>query len=131
MNYINCHVKLLLNNNIIVEGVVQEWSTDSVKLLSLDKKSISIITHPNEDIRVIKIINDNIIKNNSELEKEIKETYEQPSNDLRLKSLVELKKELIRQEKEIVASKLNTHNIGEVKEVKYEQPRFFKKQGAE
>lgn len=130
--YINCHVKLLLINNIIIEGVVQDWSDTSVKLLSLDGSSISIITHPEDDIRVIKLVNealkkDGIKNNHVELEKKIDSTYQTTDDELRLKTLVELKKDLIKQEKEIIANKLKNHNITEVKEVQYEQPRFFKK----
>jgi hypothetical protein len=130
MDYINLHVKLLLNNNIMIEGIVQEWSNSSVKLLSIDNNSVSIITHPDEDIRVIKIIN-NLPKPNKnnipELEKEIEATYDQPSDDLRLKTLVELKQELFKKEKEIVENKLKNHNISEFREIKYELPGFFKK----
>ena len=128
-NYINKHVKLLLNNNILIEGTVLCWSATSVEVLSLDKKSTSIILHPNEDIRVIKIIHKTpAIVENSSLEEEFKKTSEQPGHDdLKLKKLVELKSELIKQDKEIVANKLKQHYIIEPKKVNYEYPGFFKK----
>lgn len=141
MDYKGKKVKLLLHGNLIIEGVVKSWNSSSVHLVSLDGKSTSIITHPNEDIRVIKVIHDESVKFVEEpVKKEIlketeikfKEAYEAPSDDkFRLKNLIELRKELNKQEREIIANKLSSHQIGEVREVKYEQPGFFKKQSAE
>jgi hypothetical protein len=140
MDYKNKKVKLLLSGNIIVEGVVKSWNANSVHLISLDGSSTSIITHPNEDIRVIKVFEDKVEdvelpKNTtskatvSSLQNKFEETYKQPTSDnLRLKKLVDLKKDLIQQEKEIIANKLKEHTVEEVRKVKYEQPGFFKKQ---
>ena len=140
MDYKNKKVKLLLSGNIIVEGVVKSWNANSVHLISLDGSSTSIITHPNEDIRVIKVFEDKVEdvelpKNNvskvtaSNLQNKFEEMYKQPvSDNLRLKKLVDLKKDLIQQEKEIIANKLKEHTVEEVRKVKYEQPGFFKKQ---
>ena len=145
MDYKNKKVKVLLSGNIVIEGTVKSWNANSVHLISLDGKSTSIITHPDEDIRVIKVLHesedskeekevkpksiDSLVQEKTALEQKFDETYKQPSNeDLRLKNLVNLKKELIKQEKEIVANKLKEHTIEEVRKVKYEQPGFFKKQ---
>ena len=49
------HVKLILKNNTVVEGIVEEWFANYVKLKSLDGQSVMIIPHPNEDIMLIKI----------------------------------------------------------------------------
>jgi len=133
-SYTNKHVKLLLTNNILIEGIVLSWSNTCVEILGLDKKSTSIILHPNEDIRVIKIIHNGIaLPNNPELEKSAKEKeFEQVAkqsgyDDLKLKKLTELKSELIKQDKEIIANKLKQHQILELKKVNYEYPGFFKK----
>lgn len=147
MMYIGKHVKLLLQGNLILEGIVKDWFEDQVILTSLDKKSISIVMHPEEDIRVIKVIlesEDNLTEDsssensepipdkkeiNTELEKKFNEVYNSPSeNDLRVKTLTELKSQLIEQEKAIISEKLKNHEINEVRTVKYELPRFLKKQ---
>lgn len=147
MDYVGKQVKLLLQSGIIIDGIVISWSGNSVCLTSLDGNSTSIITHPNEDIRVIKIIHKNYVSSNSinkslnnipdketivkNLQDQFDVAYQLPSDDsLRIKTMAELKKELIKQEKEIIANKLRSHHIGEVRTVKYEQPGFFKKQGA-
>ncbi len=147
--YIGKHVKLLLQNNLVLEGTIEEWSNKKVSILSVDKKSTSVILHPKYDIRVVKIIHEeNESEKESEKEKvlqsfpvkpivqaELQEKFKQvqqsPSNDeLRLKTLTELKEELNKQEKIMIASKLKEHKVGEVKTIKYEQPRFFTKQSS-
>jgi hypothetical protein len=144
--YLGKHVKLLLQNNLMMEGIVQEWSNKKVALLALDGKSTSIIAHPRYDIRVIKLIHEekslqepkdqitekpvssDLEDSKSELDKKFNQVKQSPSdNQLRIKTLAELKSELIEQEKIMIASRLKEHNIGEVKTVRYEQPRFFKK----
>jgi hypothetical protein len=138
MDYKGKQVKLLMQNNIIIEGVVKSWNANSVHLLSLDGKSTSIITHPDEDIRVIKVLHDvsqNLTTNNNSY-KEIKNfteptqeecSEESNNNDLQLKNLVELKQELIKQEKELVANQLKNHHISQVRTIQYELPGFLKK----
>lgn len=127
--YKDQHVKLLLNNNILIEGVVQVWSDSSVEILSLDKQSTSIILHPKEDIRVIKVIHQKeLIKEKSITEKKFEEVSQQVGyDDLKIKKLSELKVDLIKQDKEIVANKLKQHQLSEVKKVNYDYPGFFKK----
>lgn len=144
MDYRGKKVRLLLQGNIIIEGVVKSWSSSSVHLISSDGKSTSIITHPNEDIRVIKVIHEDVVREQiqeetleksspqeslNEIKEKFNETYNLSSDDeFRMKNLIELRKELIKQEKEVIASKLRDHHVGEVREVRYEQPGFFKKQ---
>lgn len=145
MDYKGKQVKLLLQGGIVIEGFVKSWNANSVHLNSLDGKSTSIITHPDEDIRVIKVMHDIHVSsslidqalsnvpvkpspNITELEQKLDEAYNLPSEDeLRIKTIAELKKELIKQEKEIIANKLRSHHVGEVRKVQYEQPGFFKK----
>lgn len=130
------HVKCLLKENIIAEGIVEEWSDNFVQLLSLDKQSILIIYRPSEIVLVKIIINEQIVENKrkdpliqTNLEEQFQEVYEQPSSDdLRNKKLVELKALLVKQEKKIVTEKLKDHSIEEVKEIKYGYPGFFAKQ---
>lgn len=125
------HVKCVLQNSTVVEGIVLEWSNKIVKLKSLDETNIMIITHPEEDIRLIKVYVVEDKKNNvplSDLEQQFKEEVEKPTNsDLRLKNLVDLKKMMAEQEKKIISEKLKSHHIGNVHGVKYEYPGFLKK----
>lgn len=142
--YLDKHVKILLQSNFIVEGIVKEWSDTQVCIESAEDNSLNVVLHPKEDIRVVKILNyetsshkiaeelDSIPEKPkepiSELQQKFEEAYQAPSdNELRLKNLAELKADLIKQEKEIIASKLKNHTIGEVKTVKYELPGFLKK----
>lgn len=138
MDYKGKLVNLLLNNNIIIKGVVKSWDSNSVHLLSLDGKSTSIITHPGEDIRVIKVLyevpqNLAITNCSCKEDKNLTElSQEDPSdesnhNDLRLKNLVELKQELIKQEKEVIANQLKNYQTSQVRTIQYEQPGFLKK----
>jgi hypothetical protein len=130
------HVKCLLRGNTLAEGTIEEWRDNVVKLLSLDEKSLLIIHHPQDDIILTKIIlcdvvvdaKDKIVAKQSELEEQFQQVYEQPSgDDLRTKSMVELKSLMAAQEKKIIAEKLKDHKIAEVKEVKYGYPGFLSK----
>ena len=146
------HVKCLLRTGVLAEGIIEEWGEKTVQLRSLDEENILIITHPNDDIMLIKIIlNDqpavaeitekvteitekirkkelkNSYKfNHPDLEEKFQEVYEKPSNDdLRLKQLADLKVLLIEQEKKIIIDKLKEHHIGPVNKAKYGQPGFL------
>lgn len=129
------HVKILLRNNTIVEGIVQEWS-DNIKLQSLDDQSYMIILHPKEDIILIKVFLERDesegekeeIKPTSALEQKFQETVEQPSDEpTRHQSLADLRVLLSQQERQILANKLRQHHLGETKKVEYGYPRFFSK----
>lgn len=126
------HIKCILRNNLVVEGIVEFWSDDKSILRSLDGANISIIQHSAQDIVVIKIILKESSQIKNELETKFDEVYQQPSEDtLRLKNMAELKILMIEQEKKIIAEKIKDHHIGEVKKVNYGQPKFFKKPGSE
>jgi len=135
------HVKCILRNNTIVEGIVDNWRGDIhsglTQLRSLDGDSILII--PNlDDVMLIKIMLEKPksltaeikekIEKKSQLNKEFIEVYEQPSNDdLRTKKLAELKILLVAQEKKIIADKMKDHHLSGVKAVQYGQPGFLTK----
>lgn len=128
MPKIGQHVKCLLKTGILAEGKVEIWNENEVHLLSLDEKSILIITHPSEDIMLIKIIlNKNKMPDkisNNDITTNLTEINS--SNNDRLKSLVSLRKELAEQERRIISDKLKTHEAAGVSKVKYEQPKFCK-----
>jgi hypothetical protein len=131
------YVKCLLTSNNLVEGYVEFWDSTQVQLKSLDNKSILIINHPDDGISVIKImlnepqketIKPELIKqeNLTDLDKQFKQTYDQPSgDDLRTKKLAELRILQAEQEKKIVSEKLRQHHIAEVRKVTYGYPRFI------
>jgi hypothetical protein len=133
MPRIGQHVKCVLRTGAIAEGIVNEWG-NSVELKSLDGESILILPHANDDIMLIKIIlKKDIIKeipklNN--LEEEMVDAYNQPSNDLRIKKIAELKILMAEQEKKIIADKLKSHSIDSIKKVEYGTPKFFKVNGS-
>lgn len=130
---IGSHVKCLMKNNTIAEGIVEEWTGNHVKLLALDKQSYMIIHNPNEDIMLTKVMLDD---NSEELPAApppapvAPKMQEDESIDpvaLNAMSKAELHVELAKQEREIVAAKLRDHHVGDVKKVKYGQPGFLPK----
>lgn len=125
------HIKCLMRNNSVLEGIVELWSNEQSILRSLDNLSLSIIQNPAQDIVVIKIVLKTPIQMKNDLELKFDEEYNKTSNDdLRLKNLVDLKNLLNTQEKKIVAEKLKDHHIGEVKKINYGQPGFLPKPSA-
>jgi hypothetical protein len=123
------HIRCLLRNNLIIDGIVESWSDAKSVLRSLDNSSVSIIQHSSQDIVVIKIILKEPEKLKSDLSSQFEEEYAKPSNDqLRLKNMAELKTLLNEQEKKIIAEKLKEHHVNDdVKKVTYGTPGFFKK----
>jgi|ERR1035437_3812239 hypothetical protein len=130
------HVKCLLRNGNSIEGIVDSWSDQQSIIKDLDGKSLTIIQRTSDDILLIRIMLEVPIsaKIQSEIRKEIavklKEAADMPSNDeLRLKTIAELKILSDKQERDIIAKKLKDHQISEVRKTKYEYPGFFQKQG--
>jgi hypothetical protein len=66
------HVKCLLRNGAIAEGIVEEWFGNYVKLISLDHGSVLIIHHPDQDIMLTKIV----------LDDDIAEDYKEPAESI-------------------------------------------------
>ncbi len=138
------HVKILLVNSTIVEGIIEEWNDDSIILKSIGEKSYVIINRPQSDIMLIKVMLDYAPEKNKtlnkeqeqvtntykeELSSEFAKVYNQPSGDpLRDKRIAELKILINEADKEIISNKLKNHHIGNTKKVKYEYPGFFTKQ---
>lgn len=116
------HVKCILRNGALAEGIVDEWYNNIVVLQSLDGESVLIITHPAEDIMLIKILLDRVPEELSPKEPDdygpTKEdvdcsSFEEPAVDYNkpdeLKSLAELRIEKAKQERRIIAEKLKEH----------------------
>lgn len=148
------HVKCILRNGAVAEGIVEEWYNNVVQLKSLDGESVLIITHPAEDIMLIKILLDmpkidlplvdevtdtisvetssgyrHVKEEISDLESKIQKANDLPSDDpTRLKTLAQLRVMKAEQEKKIISEKVRNHYPNEVRKVDYGQPGFFKKQ---
>jgi hypothetical protein len=131
------HVKCVLKNNAVIEGIVDEWSEHNVVLKSLDDKSIMIIHAGTADIVFTKVIleENDFCKLNTEniptvLAEKVKEVIEIPPEETELKEksvkeLIALRKE---QERRIIQDKLKDHTSNGVRTVQYGTPRFFSKQ---
>lgn len=134
---IGSHVKVLLRNATTVEGIVETWNDQNIKLISLDQKSYCILYEPKQDILLVKVFIEPVKeiettpipeKKKIELEQQFQKTYQEPSEDpLRVKKIAELKIMMAAQERQITANKLKQHHIPTVVPVNYEQPNFFKK----
>lgn len=132
---VGMHVKCILRTGAIAEGIVENWYQNEVHLTSLDGESLLVITHPDEDIMLIKII----LKSSTQLpeptlvpkmklQDEFQIVYEQPSNsDLRIKKMAELKIMMAEQEKRILTEKMKDHHVGEIRKVTYGYPGPNKK----
>jgi hypothetical protein len=122
------HVRCILKNNLLLEGIVDSWSETISVIKSKDGLQSNVILNTLQDVMVVKIIHKQPTQLKTELEQQFAETVSAPSNDdLRLKKMAELKSLLAEQEKKIVTEKLRSHQIGEVKKVNYEYPRFRQK----
>lgn len=115
------HVKIILRNGAMAEGTVEEWYANEVKLKSLDGESILIITHPAEDIMLIKVFLEKESEEEENLltEEDADEFAEQfteaeathdPTDPDSRKSLAQLRIEMIQQERKIIAEKLKNHS---------------------
>jgi len=127
------HVKCILKNSTLVEGIVEKWSESEVILKSLDGENILIIHGGITDISLTKIIlasEDKKIQNvNNLVSSKLKEVIDVPSEESELKDktvkeLIELKTE---QEKKIILDKAKEHTVNGIRTITYGTPQFFKK----
>ena len=131
---INSNVKILLRNNTIIEGKVLLW--DNIVKLQDKDNSILILPNPTQDIIMIKVIFENSQPTNKpqipkieikeipkHLDKHLKDEYNKPTEEpLRLKKLAQLKTDLLKQEKAIIANKLKDHVPGQISPPNYQNP---------
>lgn len=130
------HVKCILKNNALLEGIIKVWSDEEIILESLDRKSIMIVHGGTSDIVLTKVIleEDNTSELSTEniqsaISEKIKNVLEIPAEETELKDksvkeLVDLRNE---QERRIIREKLKDHSATEIRTVQYGTPRFFKK----
>lgn len=125
------HVKCVFHNGTVVEGIVEDWSlavayrsdgshVSNVVLRSLDDKSQLIIPHPETDIMLIKVMLEEASvevedKPLNEATNELEEKFiaqaeaTDPHDIDGVKSLAQLRIDLNKQEREIIAAKLREH----------------------
>ena len=127
------YVKIVFRNATQAEGVVESWSDEATILRSPDKKSVFIIQRTAEDVMAVKIILDysgftSLEKKLEETKEKFQQVYEQPSaDDLRIKSMAQLKTAMIEQERKILAERMKEHRATGIK-TNYQHPNFFQKE---
>lgn len=124
-------VKCVMQSGIVIEGIVESWE-NQVVLKSLDGQSLIIIHRPEQDIIFTKIAlaqkSMEITNEPTTPQKQIKEkleevrTIEDPI--LKDKSINELRKMVVAQEREIIIKKTKEHfgTAGSAKLTRYTTP---------
>lgn len=121
-------VKIIFHNATQMEGVVISWSDKESVLKAIDGVNILVITQTAQDVMAYKIIMEHtspeeLPKKFDELVSQFQEVYKQPSNDdLRTKSLAQLKVAMIDHEKKMVAQNFKKHVPSHVIGVNYGSP---------
>lgn len=117
-------VKCFMRSTMMLEGLVEEWSDTQIVLKSLDGESIMIVHRPSDDIVLTKImqpdsieegkrlpsVSKNILETKEEIKEKLKEVIE-PSGDIDVDklNLIQLRKLVVDQEKQIIAHKKREH----------------------
>lgn len=145
----NDHVKVLFRNGTLIEGIVLEWYGNYAVLKSIVDESTMIITNPDEDIMLIKIIPPKDETKTIPLDgprspeevfrdppkwappagrnTEDKTPENNPFDVDRNKTLAELHAMKAQEERDIIAKKLRTHFPTTVRRPEYGQFGLFKK----
>ncbi len=129
------YVKIVFRNATQAEGVVESWSDETTILRSPDKKSVFIIQKTAEDVMAVKIMLDysgftSLEKKLEETKEKFKQVYDEPTvsaDDLRIKSMAQLKTAMIEQERKILAERMKEHRPTGIKS-SYQYPDFFQKE---
>jgi hypothetical protein len=127
------HIKLVFKNGTVAEGIVQSWTKENATLQSIYDGSQIIVMHPEKDIQLIKVMPDNVeqiveepvapYEENADAVKEnirekVREIQAEAAaamedninpNDLNSKSIEELRKMVILQDRQIIANKIRQH----------------------
>jgi hypothetical protein len=108
-------VSITLRNGLIIKGKVLHWS-DNKSAIQM-ASSIKILQKTVDDVLFVDII---------ESEKKHEQIKSKPiKNDDDIRELAELKIELLKLEREELASKLQNHELTEIKPVQYGLPTPF------
>ena len=127
------HIKCFMRNSaIVLEGIVEDWTSAQVILKSIEGESIIIIHRPSEDIMMTKIIFPPKLKENISASKikqqiadQLHKVMEPQDKDLQDLNIQQLKELVEQQEKQIIAEKKIEHfgKPGNVKQaVEYSLP---------
>lgn len=127
------HVICVLKNSLVIEGVVDNWGVKECVLKSIDGENLLIITSPSEIVLIkvrlkepakpAEIVKD-LEKSKVEIDHKFKETVDEPTSNMRLKKLSELRILAKQAEKAIIANKLRNHEPSDVGPVQYGLPNF-------
>lgn len=144
-------VKIFLKNGLQVEGRVQSWDKQII-LSSEDSDNYLVITKT-KYVLMYKVVKENKLNNfyspeirekNDFYQEEVESNFEQEdfqasselqenlnSQDLKIKTLAELRKAQIEEEKKAIAKRMKEHHIGQLRKVEYiahdQIPGFYKK----
>lgn len=136
------YVRVIFRNSTQAEGIVQSWSEHEAILRSLDGASLLIIQDTSSDIMAVKVylaapdtstpdVLDKEIEHKEEIDSDFEEVKQEVGVDeyLRAKTLLELRRLQLEQDRKIISERLKDHTpSGNQMKVQYELPRFFKKQ---
>lgn len=142
----NQYVKVIFKNSIQAEGYVETWSENQVILRADEGLSLLIIQDPQADIMLVKVFPEpeeqtNVpepqpviteeVKRKEDIDQDFEEVKREAEIDqyLKAKTLLELRKLQMEQDRKIISEKLRDHtpSPSQVKVPKYELPGFFKK----
>ncbi len=130
-------VKCYLRNNVVLEGIVEDWSDAQVVLQSLDKQSLMIVHRPADDIMLTKIVlgeepqeipvdkpAPSLPEVQEGIKQKLQETQVTKDPELQEKNLKELRQLVVEQEKQIIANKTKEHfgTAGASKTTQYSSP---------
>jgi sRNA-binding regulator protein Hfq len=106
-------VTVYFHNGVNIHGKVISWDDNEAVLVTAHDTSTIVINHPRENILYYKIIGSN--KTIDDLKQKT------PKNDDDIRAIAELKAEANLVEKEEIAAKLRSHEVGDMKPVQYGQ----------
>lgn len=144
------YVRIIFRNSMQAEGYVESWSDKRAVLRSDEGLSLLIIQDPVADIMLIKVFPETEesdetietpppfrsteqVKRREEIDEDFEDVKRETEIDqyLKAKTLLELRKLQMEQDRKIISEQLKDHTPthSQVK-VQYELPGFFKKQGS-
>lgn len=113
------HVKCVMRNSLVLEGIVEEWSEARVVLRSIDSESLMIIHRPADDILLTKVMLTELIPEKkvehspTEAQEKIKAKLQEArladDPELQEKSIAELRDMVKEQERLIIVNKRREH----------------------
>ena len=113
------HVKCVMRNSLVLEGVVEEWSEARVVLRSIDGESLMIIHRPAEDILLTKVmliepisekkVEHNLTEAQEKIKTKLQEVQQADDPELQEKNITELRDMVKEQERQIMINKRREH----------------------